>query len=178
MDNSDEGLLYEGSLPISFKRLECFPEEGQLALINEKNEHFLKTSLIRHESTELDEHDEISLELRRQDLKINLLLDLVAELLVQQKQLPPAAMLKFTATNLEYKNDTDTYQAGEKLEIALYIAPSLPRALLLYGEVLTADNDGSTSIGFVGVSQVVQDWLEKFIFRHHRRIVAQGRTLR
>lgn len=104
MDSPVEGLLYEGSLPISFRRIACFPEEGQLALINEKNENFLKTSLIRHEATELDEHDEISLELRRQDLKINLLLDLVAELLVQQNKLPPAIMLKYTATDLEYES--------------------------------------------------------------------------
>ena len=42
--------------------------------------------------------------MRRQDLKINLLLDLVAELLVQQNKLPPAIMLKYTATDLEYES--------------------------------------------------------------------------
>ena len=178
MDTPDEGLLYEGSLPISFRRIECFPEAGLLALINEKNENFLKTSLIRHEATELDEHDEIILELRRQNLKINLLPDLVAELLVQQNKLPPPITLRFTATDLEYESGPEAYQAGEKVEIALYITPSLPRALQLFGEVTASNNNSSTSISFVGLSQVVQDWLEKFIFRHHRRTTAQGRTLK
>lgn len=174
MDSTNEGLLFQGSLPISLRRIESFPEDGQLALINEKNENFLRISLIGHETIEIDEHDEVSIELRRQDIKINLLLDLVSELLIQQNKLPAAIMLKFTATSLEYESSPDAYQAGEKVEIALYLSPSLPRALKLYGEVLASDNDNSTRISFVGVSQVVQDWLEKFIFRHHRRTVAQG----
>lgn len=176
MDSSNEGLLYEGSLPVSFQPIECFPGEGQLALVNEKNENFLKTSLTRHESMEVDEHDEISLELRRQDLKINLLLDMVGELLVQTNKLPAEVMLRLTATGLEYDGDSAAHKAGDKLEIALYISPSTPRALKLYGEVLTSDADSIISIGFIGVSQAVQDWLEKFIFRHHRRIIAQGRV--
>jgi hypothetical protein len=42
--------------------------------------------------------------------------------------------------------------------------------------VLASDAEGITSIGFIGVSQAVQDWLEKFIFRHHRRNIAQARA--
>jgi hypothetical protein len=80
---------------------------------------------------EVDEHDEISLELRRQDLKINLLLDMVGELLVQTNKLPAEIMLKLTAMGLEYDGGSAAYKAGAKLEIALYISPSTPRALKL-----------------------------------------------
>ena len=40
------------------------------------------------------------------------------------------------------------------------------------------DDDSSTCISFVGVSQVMQDWLGKFIFRHHRRSGAHAQVSR
>lgn len=174
MDPMDEGLLLEGDFPVSFQLVENFPKEGQLALINEKNESLLRASLIPHEPVDLDEHDEISLELRRQDLKINMLLDMVGELLAQHNKLPSPVRLNLTSLGLECLSSVDEFKAGEKVAITLYITPPTPRALKLYGEVFASDNDRHTAINFVGVNQSLQDWLEKFIFRQHRRIIAQG----
>ncbi len=178
MVSTDEGLIFEGMLPVSFQPVDNFPEEDQLAIINEGNEYFLKTSLILHESIEIDEHNEVSLELRRQDLKINLLLNMLGELLVQQKSLPPATMLKLTAKGLECVSIPVANNAEVKVEIDLYITPSIPKALKLYGEVSASEDGSRTTIRFVGVNQAVQDGLEKIIFRHHRRTVAQGIALK
>lgn len=174
MDPMDEGLLLEGELPASFQVVDSFPEDAELAIINEKNESFLRTSLIPQEPVDLDENDEISLELRRQDLKINLLLEMVGELLIQQNKLPSRVKLNLTSLGLECLSSIGTLKAGEKVAITLYITPSTPRALQLYGEVLTTGNEDNIVFKFVGVNQSVQDWLEKFIFRHHRRTIAQG----
>ena len=174
MDKTDEGLLFEGMLPVSFQRVDNFPDLDQFAFINEENENLLRTSLIWYESAEVDEHDEISLELRRQDLKITLLLDMVGELLRQQIKFLPPIMLKLTARGLECTTSPAINEPGEKVKIALYITPSTPRALKLYGEVREMDADDRVTIGFVGVSQVVHDCMEKIIFRHHRRAIAQG----
>lgn len=87
-------------------------------------------------------------------------------------------MLKYTAIDLEYESGPTPTRPEKKVEIALYITPSLPRALQLYGEVAAGDDDSSTCISFVGVSQVMQDWLEKFIFRHHRRSGAHAQVSR
>jgi len=174
MHRTDEGLLLEGMFPASFQALDNFPEVGDLALLNEKNENYLRTCLISHDSIDVDEHDEISLELRRQDFKINLLLDMLGEFLVQQNKLPPSVKLNLTSMGLECSSSIAGYKVGEKVEIDLYINPSFPKALKLYGEVRAIDTEGRTAINFVGVNQSVQDWLEKFIFRHHRRTIAQS----
>lgn len=178
MHRADEGLLLDGALPVSLQRVDNFPEDSELAHINDKNESFLRVSLSPLEPPELDEYDEISLELRRQDLKINLLLDMVGELLAQQNKLPEATALKLTAQSLECCINLGDFKPGEKLTIALYISPPTPRALKLYGEVIENEDDGDACIAikFFGINQSVQDWLEKFIFRNHRRIVAQAHT--
>lgn len=179
MGTVNEGLLFEGLLPVAFTQIKSVPETEQLAFINEANESILKASMILHESVDVDEHDEIRLELRRQDVKINLLLDMVSELLIQQNKIPEALLVKLTAGGIKCPVeafDTKVVGIGEKLEIALYITPTTPRPLKIYAEVIELDGD-LINVQFLGLSQSVQDWLEKLIFRHHRRTIAQSQIV-
>ena len=178
MEISDEGLFLEALLPISFKLIHVFPEESQLALINEANEVFLKasTSMSHRESIEIDEHDEISVELRRQDLKISLLIDMMGELLLQQKQIPDAIKVKLNASGLFCSEYDIPANVGDKVEIRVFITPSIPKPLKLYGEVIAKQNDSGTEFKFAGINQSVRDGLEKIIFRQHRRTIAQRLT--
>lgn len=170
----DEGLLLEGNFPVAFSSVDDFPGFAELAIINQGNESFLRICLSPQEPIELDEHDEVSLELRRQELKINLLLDMVGELLAKQKQLPAPVKLNLTSLGMEWPNNAAKFKVGEKLAIALYISPPTPKELRLYGEVVAGEGDETTAIHFVGLNQSVKDWLEKFIFRHHRRTIAHS----
>ncbi len=174
MNNSGEGLSFESFMPVSFQVVDNFPEDEQLMFINERNESLLRTSLIPQEAVELEGQDEVAIELRRQDLKINLLMDMVAELLVSQNGLPPAVKLLLNSTGLEFTTTSEDFKPGQKVEIDLYITASIPRALKFFAEVANNGENGKTVMRFVGLNQVVQDWLEKIIFRHHRRMIAQG----
>ena len=62
------------------------PGSTALIRLDRENEKLLRASAIWQDPVEVEEldHDHVSLELRRQDLKISLLLDLVGELLIRQ----------------------------------------------------------------------------------------------
>jgi hypothetical protein len=173
MSSIQDGLLYEGVLQISILGIADFPSTDTLNFLNEKNENFLRSCLITRELAEVDEHDEVALELRRQDMKINLLLDMVSEILIHQKSLPEAKRIKLTSTGLECIGNEAGIQLGEKVSIDLFIMPAIAKPLNLFAEVVRADNT-AVSLDFFGVNSVLQDWLEKVIFRHHRRAVAQA----
>lgn len=172
---TDEGLLLEDSMPVSLEAIESWPEDGQLLLCNDANEWFLRASLALHDSPEADEHDEVRMELRRMDLKLRLLMDMVGELLQRQLQIPAPKPVKLTPLGITVQAD-GSHAPGDRLALALYINPLLPRALRLFGSVERVEEGGRLSIRFHGLSQGAQDWLEKLIFRHHRRTVALGRA--
>lgn len=173
MDNINEGLLFQGKLPVSLQLIDALPDEDHLAIINHENENFLKISLIIDEAAEIDEHDEIRVELRRQDLKINLLMDMVGELLSQRKGVPKFVPVKFTPSGIELQT-LGEYKTGDKLEVEIYITPAMPRALKFYGDAVLNEDGNTIFIRFSGISLQVQDWLEKVIFRYHRRAIAHS----
>lgn len=173
MNNINEGLLFQGKLPVSLQLIDALPDEDHLAIINHENENFLKISLILDETVEIDEHDEIRVELRRQDLKINLLMDMVGELLSQRKGMPKFVPVKLTSSGIELQTPGE-FKTSDKLEVEIYITPATPRALKFYGEAVLNEEDNTILIRFSGVSLQVKDWLEKIIFRYHRRAIAHS----
>ncbi len=180
MENNSSRLSLEGEYPLALKPISEFPGNNVLQQIDQDNEKFLKTSAIWHDPVDVEELDGIGLELRRQDLKISLLMEMVSELLIQQSHLPPMVHIHLTATDLlcdypsDHSSDRPNIQLapGTKLELKLYVMPAFPRPLKLYGEVVPEREPGKLSIHFSGMSPAVQDRIEKVIFTHHRRSIA------
>jgi len=176
MNSSSESLQFDGVLPAAFQIIDEFPADEQLLTSNEQNERFLKTCLLPQERMDSEELDEVGVELRRQDLKLNLLLDMMGQLLLQQNKLPEEVSLKLTSSSLICDCVDAQIKENQLLKLELYFMSSvIPRPLILFGKVAQVD-DARMEIKFLGLSQTVRDWLEKVIFRHHRRAIAQGLT--
>jgi hypothetical protein len=62
--------------------------------------------------------------------------------------------------------------------LAVYVNPALPQPVkipcVVVGERLQ-DNFRAAQLRFTGLSETVVELLDKFIFRHHRRLVAGAR---
>lgn len=175
--NDNESLVFDGRLPVSFTVIDAIPGDSTLAIINEKNEHTLRSSLIPADTVDLDEHDELGQYLKRQEVKLDLLLDLVTELLTQQNRIPDERQLRLTAQGVAWSDPERGFDAGACIEVNIYLTPSVPRALRFFGE-LRQGASGNNVLAFVGVNQQVTDLMEKILFRHHRRSVAQQRLER
>lgn len=170
----DSGIVYTGSLPLSLDLLSAGPHEQELLRANESNELLLRSVSVLEEKLDHDENDELAQELKRQDMKLNLILDMIGTLLMQQQVIPGLRELQLTASSLRLAIVPKPVMS-QFCRVQLYIEPAIPKPLTLFGQCEAADQPGMTDVVFRGISQVVTDHLDKFIFRHHRRRIAQAR---
>lgn len=170
----DGGLVYEARLSLGLWPIDGMPEEEVLGFHNESNDVFLKTLSALEEHLEVvDEHQAQHHELMRLELKLNFLMDLVGQVLATQLELPTRRKVRLGARGLSWSGDK-TVTVNGLYRVDLYLKPNFPRPLVLFGRIKAVDGDVVTA-AFEGISEAVQDGLDKFIFRHHRRAVASQR---
>jgi hypothetical protein len=170
----ESGIVFTGSLPLSIQLLSEAPREPELLRANESNELLLRSVAVLEEKVDHDETDELAQELKRQDMKLNLILDMLGTLLMQQQVIPEPREIQLTGNSLRIGVKPNP-AITQHCRVQLYIEPAIPRPLTLFGLCHPSAQAGMTDIVFSGVSQAVTDNLDKFIFRHHRRRIAQAR---
>lgn len=180
------GLVYEDRLPLGFTLVDGLPTAWELGDINDSNESFLRLFAILEESRPAKQDMDESMmdlhhELTRLDLKINLLLEFVAQALNRKLTLPARVKLRLGPQGLEWQCNQPP-PSDSIVRLDLYLFPRYPRPINLFGSVVNVVNEGQESsevtVAFRGVSESVQDWMEKIIFRFHRRSVASRRLKR
>lgn len=172
-----EGLAYSDNISVDWQAVDNAPDSNHIAMVNESNELFLRTvaaigEFPKEKSSDLSA--EMHQEIARIDSKLNLLLDLVGQLIYQAGQVPETAPARITSTHIEWQGE-QLPQAGSHVFIKAYIQRGTPKPLCFYGTV--ESSGGNTArVVYSGLSETVQAWLEKLIFRHHRRTVAQQKS--
>lgn len=101
------------------------------------------------------------------EAKLDLALTLIGELLRRQMQLPPAVPVMLTAGSVSWRASPPPTPHARGV-VALYLSPRLPWPLMLPAEV-GESRDGETHARIVHLSEEAQDWLDRTLFRHHRR---------
>lgn len=177
-----DGLVYDDLVPVVWAYLDSQPRDEQLVSANDANTQLLRliTSLSDRLPEQGDENFECNAELERLDLKLNVLLDIAGQLIRDQLKLPNGDPISLGHNGLEWwvEQAPDT---GRLISLKLYIDGVVPRPLQLFGVVRINDKratvDGRTPvrIKYMGLGQALEDELEKFIFRHHRKRIALER---
>jgi hypothetical protein len=170
------GLSYEDVLPLRWQRLGQGAAPSHLA---EANAEFLRlvALLEEHQPPRAEKHPEFAQELLRIESKVNLLLDMMGRLLARQSALPEPVGLSLNTRVLHWVS-REAPAPGERLLVELYLKPPYPRPLALVAKVQStapAHAGQRTTVLFEGMDEQVREWLEKMIFRHHRRRIAQTR---
>jgi hypothetical protein len=176
------GLIYEESLPLGFTVVERLPADWVIEDINNSNESFLShcASLEEHHCAKQDIDDsmiELYHELTRLDLKMNLLLEFVAQVLNRKLTLPNRVDMRLGPQGLEWRCSRPPPR-DSIVKLDLFLFPRYPRSIVLFGSVVNVnakDDPSAVTVAFRGLSESVQDWIEKIIFRYHRRSVANRR---
>lgn len=172
---TEKGLEFNGRLPLSVEKISQVPAAAELVLTNGGNEQLLRTVMLLEEKPDADEDDEILQELKKQDLKITLLLDMLSTLLIQNNAIPPAQDITLTDSWVRIKNSNIAGYSGQCC-VKIYINAAIPRPLVLYGTCETDPGSQDLQISFQGMSPSLVNSLDKYIFRFHRRMVANSRT--
>jgi len=126
-----------------------------------------------------DEAVELSQELQRLDFKVNVILELVAQLVSQNLSLPEDHAIKLGSHFIQWLAQTPPGQVGQSLELKLYLDSRFPFPLRLTGRISALDQlaDGcNTTLALDQQQEQTQELLEKYVFRCHRRHIARMKT--
>ena len=170
-----DGVYLEGNLPLAWQATSGI-DTGQLERWMHANAALLRALAVLDSSvaeTERDLSTPASKALDRLEAKTDLTLALVIQLLGQQTTLPAPCHTKLWASAIEWLTP-DAPPIGSTIAISAYLSPKLPLPLALPATVLATETlPAGTSVRarLTGLNEEVQDWLERTLFRHHRRSV-------
>ena len=169
-----ERVTWQGYAHLAVEPFEPTPDE--VARLNERSLHVLRTLASLDErrlESIADDDDPVMQELQRMDSKLNVLLDIVDRLLLPSTLLPPRQPVSFNAVGLVVP--ASLLPPGGCLLVRLHFEAcrALPLELpAQHGKALDNDN---VFLCFRHLSEAVEDGLERFVFCHHRRKVAEAR---
>jgi hypothetical protein len=174
------GLAYHDEMPLGFRVLAHFPDETELQRLNTENHQILLLDASLEERHPLDPKDDDAVmrhELERLESKLNVIMQLLSRLLARENVVPGDRKFRLAADGIEWDHDSMLPLESTGI-VSLHINRTLPYPLQLAGRVVGCHEAGDryrVAFAFEGVSGNVVELLEKMIFRHHRRAVADAR---
>jgi len=174
------GLAYHDEMPLGFRALAQLPDEAELQRLNTENHQILLLDASLEERHPVDPKDDDAImrhELERLESKLNVIMQLLSRLLARDNVLPGDRKFRLAADGIEWDHDSMVPLESAGI-VSLHINRTLPYPLELAGHVVGCHQAGvrhRVAFAFDGVSANVVELLEKMIFRHHRRAVADAR---
>lgn len=182
-DSEGPGLIYEDALPLAWEALSehSAAAPGQMLSLNAANAETLRAILtIEHSVSEYGEHDSgVNAELARVELKVDLLTYLLGQLLARESPLPAALPVRLSGRGIEWVSKHPAPAAESAILITLYLSQKYPKPVHLQAQVSSVEPqpEGTALVRaeFAGLSERVQDDLERLVFLYDRRRIAQSR---
>ncbi len=176
------GLVYRDRFAVAWRYADSPIDSEHLERVNASSEAFLRAvSTLGELPPQVKEIEDspagLSQELQRLDLKLNLVLDLISSLIYREVEVPEPGLAELSVEGVSWGGES-LPEVGRTVFMELYIQRGLPKALCCYAEVLeeySLQGERSARASFIGLSGATLSWLEKWLFRHHRRQVAARR---
>ncbi len=173
-------LVYEDSLPVAWEARPKGEEKWELTKAAEQNGRLLRyANLLGEQHRERqDDETEADSRLSRIESKVDLLLDLFSHLLEQRGAELQVAQVRLSGAGIEWLCAGAAPGGDASIWVKLLLERRLPGVLRIPAKVLAVTEEGAgfrVTAEFQSMGEGVQDLLEKLIFRHHRRQVAQSR---
>jgi hypothetical protein len=173
-------LAYEDLLPVAFKPLAKPLDLAAVTALTDRNLRILQVCAVLEEHGAVDKKDESSphaADIMRLEVKVNLLLDLVGQLMAAQLPRPAPTLIRFNAQGALWKSG-EPLRSGQQGLLEIWLRDSMPRPLTLPANITQVAPDGHVKATFVPPGEATADLLEKLAFRRHRRQVAGVRQPR
>lgn len=173
-------LAYQDLLPVAWRRLAKPLDLATVASLTDRNVRMLQTCAAIEEQGALEKKDEKSphsADLMRLEVKLNLVLDLMGQLLAASQPRPAATLIRFNALGAVW-NSAVALRPGEQGLLDIFLRDSLPQPLTLIANVTAFSPEGQARATFTPPGEATADLIEKLAFRRHRRHVAGVRQPR
>jgi hypothetical protein len=176
-----EELAFQDVLPVVWRQMPNSADRDMAAGFSERNLQVLQAWDAMDEHGPIDKPDEsapYAADIMRLDLKINLLLDMVGQILAANRPRPAAVPVRFNALGGMWRGTAPLPEAGQQGVAEIYLHDALAHPLRLPGRVTNVTPDGHVKVRFAPVGEAVADLIEKLAFRRHRRQIAGSRQPR
>jgi hypothetical protein len=169
---SCEECLHVDSEPLAWPP----PADRQLRMVERNANTLTAIAALEERAVESGEEDNpLMQEMLRMDAKLTALVDIVNQLLVPVESLPPRQTLRFNVVGALIPGVLVPPGDALVLRPRFDVCRSLP--LELAARVERRFPDGQAFVAFVLLGDVLGDAIERLVFRHHRRKVAEARQL-
>ena len=175
-DNEYTGLILEDRLALSFEVLDNLPSMEMLENLSNANEEALRSLFFIGEfaATGPENDQELGQDIQRIEMKLNFLIGLFAEQLMLQKGTPGRRDVRITPQDISW-SDKSGLDEDELILLRLFINDNFPKELVFCCRIKVRDIDdfgAQVRAIFLHASESSIYWLEKYIFKMHRRRVA------
>jgi hypothetical protein len=170
-------IAYEDLLPVRWRAQTEPVSDLQAQQYAERNLRVLQAcdALEEQGRTEKpDDNSPHSADLMRLDLKLNLLLDVVGQLLAASQQRAQPVQIRFNAMGAHFAWP-QPLAVGARGVLEVTLRDIVVQPLNLPAEVVAGAPAGFTRVRFVSLGENVADHIEKLVFRRHRRKIAGAR---
>jgi hypothetical protein len=170
-------LAYEDLLPVRWLPQAQAVTDLQAQQFAERNLRVLQACDALEEQGRLDTSDEKSphsADLLRLDLKLNLLLDVMGQMLAVTQQRGDPMQVRFNAMGAHFAWPK-AEAVGTLGVLELTLREIVVQPLRLPAEVVSGATVGQVRVRFLALGETVADHIEKLVFRRHRRQIAGAR---
>ncbi|RYG66684.1 hypothetical protein EON77_17210 [bacterium] len=174
-------LAYQDTLPVAWKPLHTPLDPLTIASLTDRNVKTLQVCAAIEEAGPVDKQDEKSphaADLARMEVKVNLVLDLLGQILAASSPRPPAVPMRFNALGAQWRAKQPFPQVGTQGLIEIHLRDCLAQPLSLLARVTSVTPEGQVKAALVPPGEATADLIEKLAFRRHRRQVAGVRQPR
>ena len=174
------GVSFQAELPLGWETT-ALPAENVLQEWMHTNVallHALATMEGQAPEYEKESAGEVDRRLDRIEAKLELMLNLLSRVLARSASKPGACPVTLSASRIEWIDGGHAPAAGQDVVISLFINPRLPQPLLLPARVRAVSSAAAGTLvraEFSHLSEEAQEWLERTVFRHHRRFIQSRR---
>jgi hypothetical protein len=170
-------LAYEDLLPVRWLPQPQAVTDLQAQQFAERNLRVLQACDALEEQGRLDKADEQSphsADILRLDLKLNLLLDVMGQMLAATQQRGDPLQIRFNAMGAHFVWP-QAQPVGTLGVLEITLREIVVQPLRLPSEVVSGGAVGQVRVRFLALGETVADHIEKLVFRRHRRKIAGSR---
>jgi hypothetical protein len=172
-ETMDQVISYRDRLPLRWMPLATLPEGLEAERLAESNLRLLSTvAMLAEHAPAKDDPTPAELEIQHMHQKLNLLLDLVGSFLALQSLRPQAVPLRLSWRGVAWSGGGAEPGASGIVEI--HLGAALPQPLRLPAHIVSVTAE-ETVAGFAPMPDFCQAALERHVFLHHRREIAETR---
>lgn len=175
-----QGVFYSAELPLSWTPLGQF-QPAQAEQWQHHGVALLRAlSVIETPASELDKEatSAAGKAMERLEAKLDLTLSLMMQLVRQHTEFPPRCAVTLRASSVEWMGE-NAPESNQPILLSLHLSPKLPQPLVLPARVSAVEAAAGgfrTRADFTRLNEELAEWLERTLFRFHRRSIQQSHS--